>query len=114
MEVSDSLSAVHYPWEQPCHGQLQTRPVAAADHPPWTLKGSALVPQLVPWREVTLQLIPARSTCPKVPRWETGLPILSGRKKVLAGASSPALTCDWGSEGRLQSRLPSEEGFRAL
>lgn len=52
MEVSDSLSAVHCPWMQPCHGQLQIRPAAAADHPPWTLKGSALVPQLVPWREV--------------------------------------------------------------
>lgn len=77
MEVSDSLSAVHCPWKQPCHGQLQIRPVAAADHPPWTLKGSALVPQLVPWREVSLQLThPSTLSMPQGPQVGDGSPHL--------------------------------------
>lgn len=70
MEVSAFLSAVHYPWEQPCHGRLQARPsaTAAADCPPWTLKGSALVPGLVPQRKAGFQLTPAPTACPKAPR----------------------------------------------
>lgn len=52
---------------------------------------TALVP-LVQWRKVSLQLTPAVPACPKAPRWVTGLPSLSGRKKVLTRAPSPSLS----------------------